>query len=168
MLQVNVACALAIVSAPQLLVSSSSQHFGTDIVLCCSRMVPQSGLRHLWSVPPTIVCRPKNRHTSLALYILLRGLTLLVRCGNKPTAHPWVHRALAPTRWRHGDTALMCLSTSQIGYSWIMMPWTLPPSYVSFLNKHGGKPHYLYRAAQVHAYLTLLASTSWNGTRMME
>lgn len=86
---------------------------------------------------------------------------------------------LKPTRWRHGDVALMCLSTAQIGYSWIALPrvrvalwergwavgWssicpskctaskhvitpphppallqTLPPSFVRFLDKHGGKP----------------------------
>lgn len=46
-------------------------------------------------------------------------------------------RLLAPSRWRHGDTLLMCLSTSQIGYSWIMAPDTLPPAYINFLNRHG-------------------------------
>ena len=57
--------------------------------------------------------RPKARHHSLALYVLLRGVTLLVRCGNKPDAPPAVRALLAPTRWRHGDTGLMCLCTSQ-------------------------------------------------------
>lgn len=33
----------------------------------------------------------------------------------------------------------MCLSTCQFGYSWIVLPSTLPVSYVRFLNKHGGK-----------------------------
>ena len=32
-----------------------------------------------------------------------------------------------------------CLSTCQFGYSWILLPSTLPPSFVRFLNKHGGK-----------------------------
>ena len=45
--------------------------------------------------------------------MLLRGVTLLVRCGNKPDAPPAVRALLAPTRWRHGDTGLMCLCTSQ-------------------------------------------------------
>ena len=58
-------------------------------------------------------CRPHARHHSLALYVLLRGVTLLVRCGNKPDAPPAVRALLAPTRWRHGDTGLMCLCTSQ-------------------------------------------------------
>ena len=30
----------------------------------------------------------EQAHTSLALYIFIRGLTLLVRCGNLPEAHP--------------------------------------------------------------------------------
>ncbi len=58
-------------------------------------------------------------------------------------------RLLAPTRWKHGDTALMCLATSQIGYSWIMRPSTLPPSYVHFLNRHGGREMWHYEAVRV-------------------
>jgi len=45
--------------------------------------------------------------------VLLRGVTLLVRCGNKPDAPPAARALLAPTRWRHGDTGLMCLCTAQ-------------------------------------------------------
>ena len=40
----------------------------------------------------------KPRHYSLATYVMLRGLTLLVRTGNKPTANPIVRKLLAPTR----------------------------------------------------------------------
>ena len=58
--------------------------------------------------------RPKTRHHSLALYILLRGITLLVRCGNKPDAPPAVRKLLTATRLKHGDTALMCACTSQV------------------------------------------------------
>lgn len=94
-------------------------------------------------------CRPNDRHTSLALYILLRGVTLLIRCGNKPDAPPAVRKVLTPTRWQHGDTTLMCLATSQILYSWIMMPHTLPPSYIKFLNRHGGRQQWHYNAARV-------------------
>lgn len=36
--------------------------------------------------------RPKTRHMSLALYVLIRGITLLVRCGNKPSAPPLLRR----------------------------------------------------------------------------
>ena len=64
-------------------------------------------------------CRPKARHDSLALYILLRGITLLVRCGNKPDAPPAVRKLLTITRLKHGDTALMCACTSQAcPHSW--------------------------------------------------
>ena len=96
--------------------------------------------------PALLLTGPNTTHTSLALYVFLRGLTLLVRCGNLPTAAPWKRRILAPTRWKHGDTFLMCLSTCQFGYSWIVMPSTLPASYVRFLNKHGGKEMYVLDA----------------------
>jgi hypothetical protein len=43
----------------------------------------------------------------------------------------------------------MCLATSQIGYSWIMRPSTLPPSYVNFLNRHGGRELWHYAAVRV-------------------
>lgn len=55
--------------------------------------------------------RPRNRHYSLATYILLRGITLLIRAGNKERnkqRHPALHALLAPTRIQHGDTLLMC------------------------------------------------------------
>ena len=58
----------------------------------------------------------------MALYILLRGLALLVRCANLPGAHPRLRKMLAATRLRHGDTVLMCLGTMQIAYSWIVLP----------------------------------------------
>lgn len=72
----------------------------------------------LWSVPahdctwlPLPLRRPGNRHYSLATYILLRGITLLIRVGNKDRnkrRHPALHALLAPTRIHHGDTMLMC------------------------------------------------------------
>lgn len=87
-------------------------------------------------------------HTSLALYVFLRGVTLLVRCGNLPTAPAWKRRLLTPTRYRHGDVALMCLSSCQLLYSWIVLPSTLPVSYIRFLNKHGGKDTRLVEAVR--------------------
>jgi hypothetical protein len=36
--------------------------------------------------------RPKTRHTSLALYVLIRGIALLIRCGNKSDAPPLLRR----------------------------------------------------------------------------
>ena len=111
----------------------------------------------------------EKRHTSLALYMALKGLTFLVRCGNVPlvidgessrtkagtedpeqahddddaerkrTRRAWVRRLLAPTRFSQGDVLLMCLAMSQLGYSWIVEPSTLPVSMLKFLNKHGGQ-----------------------------
>ncbi|KAI3438019.1 hypothetical protein D9Q98_000462 [Chlorella vulgaris] len=98
--------------------------------------------------PAMLFTGSEQAHTSLALYVLIRGLTLLVRCGNLPDAHPIKRRLLAPTRWRHGDVALMCLSTAQIGYSWIALPQTLPISFVRFLDKHGGKKPHVYAAVR--------------------
>ena len=37
----------------------------------------------------------------------------------------------------------------QIGYSWICKPHTLPPTFVHFLNHHGGKELWFYKAAKV-------------------
>ena len=45
----------------------------------------------------------------------------------------------------------MCIATSQLGYSWILLPKTLPAAYVNFLNYHGGKRLYHYQAARVRS-----------------
>jgi hypothetical protein len=94
----------------------------------------------------------------LATYILLRGITLLIRTGNKPRAaarHPLLHAALAPTRLAHGDTLLMCVAASQIVYAFIMMPQTLPPSYVRFIRKQGAKELYVWRGVRVRLQATM-------------
>lgn len=49
-------------------------------------------------------------------------VAIVCRCGNLPDANPRLRALLAPTRWQHGDVALMCLSTMQIAYSWIILP----------------------------------------------
>ena len=140
------------------------------------------------AAPAVLLLGRKQRHTSLAIYLLLRGATLLVRVGNKPlptlteasaaaaalapssaaasktnekesarrtaAAETSLKRArlvrtlLAPTRWEHGDTFLMCLAASQITYSWIIKPHTLPTAFVRFLNKHGGHDLWFYDAAR--------------------
>lgn len=72
---------------------------------------------------PTIrLTGPDSNHTTLANYVFLRGLVLLIRCGNLPSAPEWRKKALAPTRWSHGDVMLMCLAVSQLGYSWLVTP----------------------------------------------
>ena len=69
---------------------------------------------------------------------------------------PWLipfadesYKNFVPLPRRHGDTALMCLSASQIIYSFIMMPSTLPPSYIRFLNKQAAKEPWVWKAVQV-------------------
>lgn len=98
--------------------------------------------------PSILWTGPGADHTSLAMYVFVRGLVLLVRCGNLPGAPEWRRRLLAPTRVPHGDVMLMCLAITQLGYSWMVTPQTLPKSYVRFLNKHGGKPDYMYGAVR--------------------
>ena len=43
----------------------------------------------------------------------------------------------------------MCISASQIIYSFIMMPSSLPSSYVRFLNKAAAKEPWVWKAVQV-------------------
>eukprot|EP00873_Tetraselmis_striata_P041904 jgi/Tetstr1/462168/TSEL_007233.t1 len=95
---------------------------------------------------PTLLLIGSSSQSGLAAYIFLRGLLLLVRAGNKPGASEWVRAALAPSRWEHSDTLLMCLASSQLLQSWLALPETLPASYVKFLNVHGGKKPLVYNA----------------------
>jgi len=97
------------------------------------------------AVGPALFLTGGGRHTSLSIYLFLRALILLARIGNK-SERAWVRTLVAPSRWEHGDTLMMCLSSGQVLYSWIMMPETLGSSYVSFLNKHGGKPTWVVKA----------------------
>ncbi|KAJ4839387.1 hypothetical protein Tsubulata_045876, partial [Turnera subulata] len=89
-------------------------------------------------------------HTSLAIYILMRAAVLASRCGIKSKRFG---KYCKPLTWKHGDIFLMCLASSQILYVRVSLPGecqsnssayilkqdSLPRSYKSFLNKHGGK-----------------------------
>lgn len=86
--------------------------------------------------PSLLLTGHKVRHTSMAIYILLRAAVLAARCGLKSERAGWLFK---PLSWKHGDTFLMCLSSCQILSAWILKPSSLPRPYVSFLNKHGGK-----------------------------
>ncbi|CAM6129357.1 unnamed protein product [Calypogeia fissa] len=86
--------------------------------------------------PSLLLTGSEMRHTSMAIYIFMRASVLAARCGIK--GKRW-GSICWPLTWKHGDTFLMCLSSSQILYAWIMYPKSLPSSYISFLNKHGGK-----------------------------
>lgn len=93
------------------------------------------------------------QHNSLSLYIFLRGITLLIRCGNNATARDWLHTLLTPTRMTHGDTLLMCIASAQILYSFVVVPKTMPRSYVNFITRHALKPRYVWEAIRVSSFL---------------
>ncbi|GAX83428.1 hypothetical protein CEUSTIGMA_g10853.t1 [Chlamydomonas eustigma] len=102
----------------------------------------------------------ETKHYSLATYVMLRGLTLLVRSANREEkSSSLVHKLLALTRLEHGDTVLMCLSTSQIIYSFVMMPSTLPRSYIRFLTKQAAADSWVIKAMQE------LAVRNWSGIK---
>ncbi|KAJ7567433.1 hypothetical protein O6H91_02G146800 [Diphasiastrum complanatum] len=86
--------------------------------------------------PSLMLTGHDTRHTSMAIYILIRAAVLAARCGIKSKRLGWLCR---PLEWKYGDVFLMCLSSSQILSAWILKPDSLPSSYISFLNKHGGK-----------------------------
>ncbi|PTQ34264.1 hypothetical protein MARPO_0082s0089 [Marchantia polymorpha] len=86
--------------------------------------------------PALLLTGHEARHTSMAIYVLMRAAVLAARCGLKSERWGWLCR---PLSWKHGDTFLMCLSSSQILTAWILKPDSLPSTYISFLNKHGGK-----------------------------
>ncbi|KDP41378.1 hypothetical protein JCGZ_15785 [Jatropha curcas] len=86
--------------------------------------------------PSMLLTGPNTQHTSLAIYILMRAAVLASRCGVKSKRFG---KYCKPLTWKHGDIFLMCLSSSQILSAYILKQESLPPSYKSFLNKHGGK-----------------------------
>ncbi|XP_048131094.1 transmembrane protein 135 homolog isoform X1 [Rhodamnia argentea] len=86
--------------------------------------------------PSMLLTGLNTQHTSLAIYILMRAAVLASRCGIKSKRFGKICR---PLTWKHGDIFLMCLSSSQILSAYILKQESLPPSYKSFLNKHGGK-----------------------------
>ncbi|KAK7281356.1 hypothetical protein RIF29_09265 [Crotalaria pallida] len=86
--------------------------------------------------PSMLLTGLETQHTSLAIYILMRAAVLASRCGIKSKRFG---RFCKPLTWKHGDIFLMCLSSSQILSAYILKQESLPSSYKSFLNKHGGK-----------------------------
>ncbi|KAI8550386.1 hypothetical protein RHMOL_Rhmol06G0102300 [Rhododendron molle] len=86
--------------------------------------------------PSMLLTGLDTQHTSLAIYILMRAAVLASRCGIKSKRFG---RICKPLTWVHGDIFLMCLSSSQILSAYILKQESLPGTYKSFLNKHGGK-----------------------------
>lgn len=96
----------------------------------------RSLLAGLIAGPSMLLTGPNTQHTSLAIYILMRAAVLASRCGIKSKRFGKICK---PLTWKHGDVFLMCLSSSQVLSAYILKQDSLPPSYKSFLNKHGGK-----------------------------
>ncbi|KAI5654823.1 hypothetical protein M9H77_32010 [Catharanthus roseus] len=86
--------------------------------------------------PSMLLTGFNTQHTSLAIYILMRAAVLASRCGIK-SKH--FGRICKPLTWAHGDIFLLCLSSSQILSAYILKQESLPPTYKSFINKHGAK-----------------------------
>nr|XP_023918914.1 uncharacterized protein LOC112030458 [Quercus suber]POF02347.1 hypothetical protein CFP56_31240 [Quercus suber] len=86
--------------------------------------------------PSMLMTGIETQHTALSIYILMRAAVLASRCGIKSKRFG---RICKPLTWSHGDIFLMCLSSSQILSAYILNQESLPISYKSFLNKHGGK-----------------------------
>ncbi|XP_078433250.1 uncharacterized protein LOC144704639 [Wolffia australiana] len=86
--------------------------------------------------PSMLLTGLNSQHTSLALYILMRAAVLASRCGIKSQRF---RNICKPMTWTYGDIFLMCLSSSQILAAYILKQESLPPTYTSFLNKHGAK-----------------------------
>ncbi|KAK3148139.1 hypothetical protein QOZ80_3BG0291220 [Eleusine coracana subsp. coracana] len=86
--------------------------------------------------PSMLLTGPGTQHTSLAIYILMRAAVLASRCGIKSRRFGEICK---PLTWSNGDIFLMCLSSAQILSAYILKQDSLPSSYKSFLNKHGGK-----------------------------
>ncbi|KHG06162.1 Transmembrane protein [Gossypium arboreum] len=111
--------------------------FVSWIVKFCKRTAKWRALvAGLVAGPSMLLTGHNTQHKSLAIYILMRAAVLASRCGIKSKRFG---KLCKPLTWKHGDIFLMCLSSSQILSSYILKQDSLPPSYRSFLNKHGGK-----------------------------
>lgn len=100
-----------------------------------------------------IMLAPKSGRSSLATYIFLRGLTVLLRSLNKESSPipPLIRTILSVTRMDHGDVALMCLSGSVILYCFIMQPSALPSSYVRWIMRQGATEPWVWAAIREQA-----------------
>ncbi|KAH9321023.1 hypothetical protein KI387_015662 [Taxus chinensis] len=99
--------------------------------------------------PSMLLTGLNTQHTSLAVYILMRASVLAARCGIKSEKFGSLCR---PLTWTYGDIFLMCLSSSQILSSYVLNQDSLPSTYRSFLNKHGGKDSVILRGLQELAF----------------
>ena len=86
-------------------------------------------------------------HMSLATYVLVRALVLLVRCGLKDT-RPRAQKILRAigAEYEHSDVVLLCATASHLLATFIAVPHTLDGGYLNFLKKHGGRTPETMRA----------------------
>lgn len=86
-------------------------------------------------------------HMSLATYVLVRALVLLVRCGVKDT-RPRTQKILRAigAEYEHSDVVLLCATASHLLATFIAVPHTLDGGYLNFLKKHGGRTPETMRA----------------------
>ncbi|XP_038886157.1 uncharacterized protein LOC120076412 isoform X1 [Benincasa hispida] len=86
--------------------------------------------------PSMLLTGLNTQHKTLAIYIFMRAAVLASRCGIKSKRFGHICK---PLTWSYGDIFLMCLSSSQILSAYVLKQDSLPPSFRSFLNTHGGK-----------------------------
>lgn len=91
------------------------------------------------------------RHDGLAIYIFIRSLTLLVRCGNR-SKRRWLLYLLWPTRLKHGDTLLVSFTGAHIVYAFIMAQHTLSPPYKRFLERQVNRDQHIIDAIKVRFF----------------
>eukprot|EP00887_Chlorella_sp_A99_P007657 scaffold20.g7657.t1 len=74
--------------------------------------------------PTLLLTGSKETHSSVALYVLIRGLALLVRCGNLPSAAPWKRRHAGHGHW-DWSVPLPRLACSHRMTRWPVLPYRL-------------------------------------------
>ncbi|KAJ8772402.1 hypothetical protein K2173_027579 [Erythroxylum novogranatense] len=84
-----------------------------------------------------------NRRRTLALYLLARVAQCAYNSAkSKNKFHLW------GSHWRHGDALLFALACSQVMYSFVMRPESLPKAYQEFIQKTGPVERPVYKAVR--------------------
>ncbi|KAJ4845321.1 hypothetical protein Tsubulata_042071 [Turnera subulata] len=84
-----------------------------------------------------------NRRRTLALYLLARVAQCAYNSAkSKNKFHLW------GSHWRHGDSLLFALACSQVMYSFVMRPESLPKAYQDFIQKTGPVAAPVYKSVR--------------------
>jgi len=79
---------------------------------------------------------PPDDRVPIAVYLFVRAMRVVVEAFIKQNGD----QIPTPLReFQHYDTGLFCLTACQILYAYIFEPTSLPPSYMAFLLRAGGK-----------------------------